>query len=244
MNSITKRRDGARLDLQLRVRYAAPEAHIEGEGEATDVSARGARLECREEIKDGTRLSFELDAGDGNAIHGMGTVTWCRLRATPAGKQVWDAGVRFDDDWLKGERGPLARALGRFFSSTDAEPARDYQRVTTHLLAQGVSGTQPIPLTVTDLSEGGLRVTLEAAQLPAALKVGTAVRVTFGLAARAQVDATVAWIQDAGEPGAVHAQFGVAFGKEDHVARDAVLAILAQLGKPDADVPSIQLEVV
>jgi hypothetical protein len=242
MNSPSKKRESNRLDLQLRVRFHT-DAQATQEGEATDVSSRGARLECREPVAEGARLHFELDSGDGNAIKGTGTVTWVRERPNPGGKKVWDAGVKFDEDWLRGERGPLARALGRFFAATDTEPARDFQRVRTHLVAQGRTREQTVALMVTDLGEGGLRVNVDGPDLPAGIKVGAPLHVSFGEGRHTRVAATVAWVVDGAGSGAVHAQFGVSFGKEDHAARDAVLAILGHLGKSGADVPPILIEV-
>lgn len=241
----SERRDGARLDLQLRVRYAVQGGGGGGEGEATDVSPRGARIECREPLKEGQRLSFTLDAGDGQGVTGNGEVTWCRPRATVAGKTVYDAGVRFDDDWLKGDRGPLGRALGRFFAATEAEPARDFTRVRTRLVAQGKGKDQTVTLTITDLSEGGLRVTVEGSKLPGGIQVGKPVKVSFGEGGRSEVQASVAWVADSPGKGAkLNAQFGVSFAPDDATARNAVLAILSSMGKVDAVIPSITLEVV
>lgn len=244
-DSKNERRDGARLDLQLRVRWALQDGTVSGEGEATDVSPRGARLECREALKEGHRLSFTLDAGDGQGVTGTGQVTWCRGRGTAGGRTVYDVGVRFDDDWLKGDRGPLGRALGRFFAATEYEPARDFTRVRTRFVAQGKAGGDSVPLTVADLSEGGLRVSVEGSTLPPGIKVGARMAVVFGDGGRARVQAAVAWVADAPAKGAtINAQFGLSFDRDDATARDAVLAILASLGKPDSTVPSITLEVV
>lgn len=239
----SERRDGGRLDLQLRVRYAVQGGVLTGEGEATDVSPHGARIECKEPLTEGQRLQFTLDAGDGQGVTGSGEVTWCRPRALPSGRTVYDAGVRFDREWLRGDRGPLARALGRFFSRTEHEPARDFTRVQTSLVGTGRLNP-PTPLTVTDLSEGGLRVSVEGTSLPGGVKVGQHVRVVFGGAQR--VDATVAWVADspAGGPARAHAQFGVAFRGEDTSARDAVRVILAGLGRDGEPSPTITLEVV
>ncbi|MBI5493883.1 MAG: PilZ domain-containing protein [Deltaproteobacteria bacterium] len=245
MSGNSERRDGARLDLQLRVRFESSAGGPEGEGEATDVSPRGARLECRSELKEGTRLTFTLDAGDGRGVKGHASVSWCRPRHTPGGKTVYDVGVRFDDDWLKGERGPLGRALGRFFAATESEPARDFTRVRTSLQAEGKGPDRTVPLTVVDLSEGGLRVTADGPTLPGGIQVGRTVRVTFGQGGRTKVDARVAWVAESqGKQGGVNAQFGVAFARSDAAARDAVMAIVATLRNRDETPPSITLEVV
>lgn len=245
MSKPSERRDGARLDLQLRVKYAEDGGPASGEGEATDVSPRGARIEAREPLAQGSRLTFTLDAGDGQGVKGTGSVTWCRPRAAPGGKTVYDVGVRFDDDWLRGDRGPLANALSRFFASTDSEPARDYTRVQTRLLAQGKGKETTVPLTITDMSEGGFKVTSAGSALPDGIKVGQKVRVSFGEQRRTQVTANVAWVADAPNNGStVNAQFGVSFGKDDAAARDAVIAIISTLGKEQAEAPSITLEVI
>lgn len=154
-------------------------------------------------------------------------------------------GVRFDDDWLKGDRGPLGRALGRFFAATEAEPARDFTRVRTRLLAQGKGKNATVALTITDLSEGGLRVNVEGSQVPAGIQVGKPVKVHFGEGGHSTVVASVAWVADSPNKGAtLHAQFGLSFRHDDEAARNAVLAILSSMGKPDAVIPSLTLEVV
>lgn len=112
MSSIPpERRDGSRLDLQLRVRYATLDQATMGEAEATDVSAHGLRIESRKELAPGTRLNVELDDGQGHAEKGTAEVTWCRQRKTPSGKEVFDLGLKLDQDWIRGASGPLAQAL-------------------------------------------------------------------------------------------------------------------------------------
>jgi hypothetical protein len=224
--------------MQLRVRYSGANAH--GEGEATDVSPRGARIESRTEVAPGTRLSFELDSGDGQSVKGLGEVTWCRPRQSLGGRTVYDLGVRFEADWLKGDRAPLARALCRFFASTDFEPARDFERLPTHLRAQGHAQEQPVALTVLDLSEGGLRVNVQASALPSGIGVGKALKVTFG--SRPAVDGTVAWVADAKAGAPMNAQFGVSLARTEE-ARSTIQEVLVALGRR-SDVPPITLEVV
>ncbi|MEW5855474.1 MAG: PilZ domain-containing protein [Myxococcota bacterium] len=243
MPSSQDRRDGGRLDLQLRIKYAGDQGDS-GEAEATDVSPRGARIECRAPLAVGTRLNFQLDAGDGQGVKGAGEVTWCRPRKSPTGKTVYDVGLRFDDDWLKKDRGPLGRALARFFAAGEVEPARDYTRVNTRLLAQGKGGNQTMTLTIVDMSEGGLRVTTEGSKLPTGLKVGSPVKVSFGEGRRTQVTAEVAWVADAAGKGAtMNASFGLAFRRDDDAAKDAMLAIMSTLGKAgNTDRPAITLE--
>ena len=228
-----ERRDGSRLDLQLRVRYVPVGGGPAGEGEATDVSPHGLRVESSTEPTSGTRLDVELDDGFGQSEKGSATVTWCRPRKTSSGKALFDFGLRLDDDWLTGERGPLGKALAKLF----AQAARDFGRI--HAEAVVGPGTPALPLTVSELSEKGIRLSLPGASTLPPLKLGAPMRVTLGPTDVSMVVESLTEHQAAGSGG--HSHLGLAIGAEDEAGRQAAREVLALLGRDPAAKPRIAI---
>jgi hypothetical protein len=130
-NQATPRRDGQRIDLRLRVRYAAAEA--QGEAEASDVSPHGLRLESDQPIPMGTRLKLQVDAGDGPPSNLAAQVMWCRAHQTPTGKTVHDVGLHLESAWLTPDMGRLGAALSRLFALQARETAPSYTRAPATL---------------------------------------------------------------------------------------------------------------
>jgi len=205
----SERRDGPRIDLRLRVRYEAGGA--EGEAEASDVSPKGLRLESDKPVEKGTQLKLHVDAGEAEELEAIGYVTWCRPRASPTGKPMYDVGVAFESDWLSKDRGPLGSALARIFAMNSYEPARNYERTPVSLRA--TSATPEIGLEIANLSMGGMQIRSKES-LGDQLKAGRTVKVEFDVDGTFTVTGRVAWIAGASEaaPGPrVSDSFGVEF---------------------------------
>ena len=211
MSNTSERRDGPRLDLRLRVRYAADDL-VAHEAEASDVSPHGLRLESDAPVAAGTALRLSVDDDDDarDELMATGTVTWCRPRASPTGKPQYDVGVRFNEDWLARERGPLGRALARVFAMGGSEPARSWDRTPVSLMAS-IHRTQ---LRVADLSFGGMQLRAPEG-LPASIQVNARLEIAIELpSTTGRVQGRVAWVAGAktaeGAP-RVSDSFGVEF---------------------------------
>jgi hypothetical protein len=118
MSDDPNRRDGSRIDLRLRVRYSVGE--LVGDAEASNVSPKGVRFESEKELPQGEQIICTLDNDQGEALEAIGTIAWCRPHTTPTGRNLFDVGVGFDNDWLAGQAGPLAEALGKLFAAQAA----------------------------------------------------------------------------------------------------------------------------
>lgn len=187
----SERRDGPRIDLRLRVRYAALD--VEGEAEASDVSPKGLRLESEAPVEVGSELKLVVDAGDEEALEATGRVTWCRPRESPTGKTMYDLGVAFDTEWLAQKRGPLGTALARIFAMNSYEPARSYERTPVALKASTASAP-PIELEIADMSLGGMQLRARGG-LGDKVTSGNAVIVELELGGKTHsIDGKVAWV--------------------------------------------------
>ncbi len=202
----SERRDGPRIDLRLRVRYAtsgtgaagadgAVVPAVDGEAEASDVSPKGLRLESDKPVPAGSELKLHVDAGEEEELQAIGYVTWCKPHTTPTGKTIYDLGVRFESDWLARDRGPLGSALARIFAMNNFEPARNYERTPISLRAQTSSGVSApaVDLVVGNLSIGGMQLR-STADLGDQVKTGDVVKVEVELKGKVHtLDGRVAW---------------------------------------------------
>lgn len=208
MSKSSERRDGPRIDLRLRVRWAADAGAITGEAEASDVSPRGLRLESDNEVEAGSDLTIVIDAGDEESLEALGKVTWCKPRPTPLGKTVYDLGVAFESDWLAQKRGPLGTALARIFAMNSVEPARSFERTPVSLRA-AAAGYEAGGLEIADLSIGGMQLRAPEG-LSEKMKMGGAVIVEVEVEGKTHsFDGQVVWV--AGQEGGHH-RLGDAFG--------------------------------
>lgn len=159
----SERRDGPRIDLRLRVRWAATSSGgtVTGEAEASDVSPKGLRLESEHKVDMGSALSLNVDIGGDADVElvAAGKVMWCRERTTPTGKIIYDVGVAFESDWLAKDRGPLGQALARIFAMNSYEPARSFERtpITFAVEGGGHLGKDAV-LSLVNLSVGGMQL--------------------------------------------------------------------------------------
>lgn len=206
-----ERRGGPRLDLRLRVRFL--DDARKPEAEATDISPGGARLESRVPLEAGSTVMLSLDAGDGELVEAEASVAWCRERKGKLLRPLYDIGVRFGSEWLSQDRGKLGRALGRIFSFGDFEPARSYDRVNVTLHAKSMSGDSD-PLTVVDLSSGGMQLRSET-PLGDRVHTGETLLVEMSLGDDAlTLDAEVMWVSDQESGGqALMTSFGLRFAE-------------------------------
>lgn len=204
-----ERRGGPRLDLRLRARIVDDEAFPEAE--ATDISPGGARLESRAPLDAGSVIHLSMDAGDGEPVEATATVAWCRPRKGMSLRKLYDIGVSFDSEWLSQKRGKLGRALGRIFSFSEFEPARAYERVLVTLRADTVDGADQ-PLTVVDLSEGGMQLRSDE-NLGPRVHTGAAVLVEIPAGDTTySVEGDIVWVaQPEGADRTLYASFGVRF---------------------------------
>lgn len=233
MNKSSERRDGPRIDLRLRVRWAATAGSVTGEAEASDVSPRGLRLESEHEVEPGSDLTIVIDAGDEESLEALGTVTWCKSRPSPTGKTVYDLGVQFESDWLAQKRGPLGTALARIFAMNSVEPARGFERTPVALRA-AAAGYEAGGLEIADLSMGGMQLRAPEG-LSAKLRTGSAVIVEIDLEGKTHsVDGKVVWI--AGQEGGQHRlgdAFGVQFVEMDEGERAVLDRVRLGKGVPE-----------
>jgi hypothetical protein len=191
MTKASERRDGPRIDLRLRVRYEAGETT--GEAEASDVSPRGLRLESDKPVPAGTALKMHVDAGEAEELEANGYITWCRPRASPTGKQLYDLGVSFESDWLAKDRGPLGSALARIFAMNSYEPARNFER--TPVALQAASASPSMQLEVTDISIGGMRLKSKSGPLSEHVKGRLAVKIVVDISTGSHtIPGRVAWV--------------------------------------------------
>jgi hypothetical protein len=213
----SERRDGPRIDLRLRVRYEAgdPTLSVAGEAEASDVSPKGLRLESDKAVEKGTALKLHVDAGEVEELEATGYVTWCRPRASPTGKTVYDLGVAFESDWLAKDRGPLGSALARIFAMNSYEPARNFERTPVSLNASSVSPA--LELEIGNLSIGGMQIRSKG-PLGDHMRAGLGVRVEIEAeGSKRTLPGKVAWVAgNRGDPGEytgprVSDSFGVEF---------------------------------
>lgn len=233
MAKSSERRDGPRIDLRLRVRYAS--GGKIGEAEASDVSPRGCRLESNLPVEAGTTLELTIDAGDDEELTTQGHVTWCRDRVSPSGKTLYDIGIAFSSEWLAQKRGPLGSALARIFAMNSYEPARNYDRTPVSLMA-ATSSAPPLALEIVDLSAGGMQ--LRGRSGVGELKTGAAVIVEITADGTTQsIDGKVVWLDGMGDDGAA---FGVQFG--DASASDQELLESVQQGRVIPDKVTVFLQ--
>jgi hypothetical protein len=201
MTENSERRDGPRIDLRLRVRYAAES--LAGEAEASDLSPSGLRFESEAPLKTGATLRLMVDAGDDEELEAQGTVSWCRPRSSPAGKTMYDVGIGLDAGWLAQERGPLGAALARIFVLEQYEPARAATRAAVSLQAFAEK-TPEWEFDVSDLSLGGMRL---HTQMPGqgAVKSGQPLSVRFEETEGSwSIRAEVVWVAGDANEGAEH----------------------------------------
>jgi hypothetical protein len=118
MSDDSNRRDGSRIDLRLRVRYSVGE--LVGEAAASNVSPKGVRFETEQQLPGSGQIICVLDADQGEALEAIGQIAWCRPHTSPTGRELFDVGVGFDNDWLANQSGPLAEALGKLFAAQAA----------------------------------------------------------------------------------------------------------------------------
>jgi hypothetical protein len=208
-----ERRDGPRLDLRLRVRYAgmASGGAIDGEAEASDVSPKGLRLESEHAVLAGSDLRLVVDVGaDAEELVATGIVTWCRERPSPTGKPMYDVGVKFESDWLSRDRGPLGLALARIFAMNEYEPAREEARTLTTLVA--IAG--PVELTVGNISIGGMQLKASSS-LPDSVKTDCATTVVIDVDGGSHtLQGRVAWVAGQGNRLASSPRIDDSFGIE------------------------------
>lgn len=231
MSNSSERRDGPRIDLRLRVRYAV--ASFVGEAEASDVSPKGLRLESEASVEVGSNLKLVIDAGDEESLEAQGRVTWCKARESPLGKPMYDLGVAFDSEWLAQERGPLGNALARIFAMNSYEPARSFERTKISLSAATASAP-PLPLEIADMSLGGMRLRAPGG-LGDRVRSGSAVVVELELGDKAHsIDGSVAWVTGGGGDAAgprLGDSFGVQFsdlsGEDEALLNDVRLGRLS-----------------
>lgn len=208
-----ERRDGPRIDLRLRVRFTV--AELSGEAEASDVSPRGMRFESNMEVPAGSDLHMIIDAGDEEELKAQGKVTWCRLRKSHSGRDVYDVGVAFEEEWLAQDRGPLGTALARIFAMNQYEPARMFERTKVSLSATTQS-TDPQPLEIIDLSMGGMQL---KSPMGSRVHDGSAVIVEVEVAGEtSSIAGRVVWI--AGQDINTIINFGVQFDEAGDAEHD------------------------
>lgn len=211
----SERRDGPRIDLRLRVRYEAgdPALAVAGEAEASDVSPKGLRLESDKAVEKGTALKLHVDAGEVEELEATGYVTWCRPRASPTGKTVYDLGVAFESDWLAKDRGPLGSALARIFAMNSYEPARNFERTPVSLSATSVSPA--LDLEVGNLSIGGMQIRSKG-PLGDHMRAGIGVRVEIEAeGSKRTLPGKVAWVAAGrGDPSPAGPRVSDSFGVE------------------------------
>lgn len=201
MTENSERRDGPRIDLRLRVRYAADS--LAGEAEASDLSPSGLRFESEAPLQTGAALRLMVDAGDDEELEARGTVSWCRPRSSPSGKTMYDVGIGLDAGWLAQERGPLGAALARIFVLEQFEPARAATRATVSLPAFA-ENTPEWEFDISDLSLGGMRL---HTQLPGqgAVRSGQSMSVRFEEVGESwTIKAEVVWVAANANEGAEH----------------------------------------
>jgi Tfp pilus assembly protein PilZ len=194
MSKSSERRDGPRIDLRLRVRWAVPGTDISGEAEASDVSPKGLRLESEKEVDNGAEMILVIDAGDEEALEAKGKVSWCRPRQSPTGKTMWDLGVAFESEWLAQERGPLGNALARIFAMNSYEPARAFERTPVSLRANTATEAT-VELSIADISVGGMQLKATSGHVDEAVTTGSTVIVEFEVGGSSvSLDGRVAWV--------------------------------------------------
>lgn len=233
--SSSERRDGPRIDLRLRVRYAADAGSVTGEGEASDVSPRGLRIESDTPVEAGSEMTMVVDAGGEENLEAVGRVNWCKERKTPTGKTIYDIGLSFETNWLGQQRGPLGTALARIFAMNSFEPARNFERTPVSLRASA-AGEEQEGLEIADLSLGGMMLRCTSG-LGERVKDGGAVIVEIELDGKTlSVDGTVVWIAGGGSDDDV-ARIADAFGVQfaDIAKEDEELIDRIRLGKSAPD---------
>lgn len=222
MTENSDRRDGPRIDLRLRVRYAADS--LAGEAEASDLSPSGLRFESETPLECGSTLRLMVDTGDDEELEAQGTVSWCRPRSSPSGKPMYDVGIGLDAGWLAQERGPLGAALARIFVLEQYEPARSDARAVVAL--RGFAERTPEwEFDISDLSVGGMRLHTEL-PAPGAVKSGQSIRVRFDEGDESwSIGGKVVWTAGGERDGLglrVHDVLGVQF---QHVAPNDLLRL-------------------
>jgi hypothetical protein len=226
MTKASERRDGPRIDLRLRVRFSWDE--LSGEAEASDLSPRGMRFETPMEVPAGSNLDMTMDAGDEEELKANGRVTWCRLRKSHSGKDMYDVGIALEEDWLAQDRGPLGTALARIFAMNESEPARSFERTKVSLKAS-TSSEPPLPLEIVDVSLGGMQLKCP----PSAVYDGTAVIVEIQMGDKtSSLDGRVVWI--AGDSFKEVTNFGVQFSEDSENEKDLLEDIRKGAVQPDA----------
>lgn len=211
MSKSSERRDGPRIDLRLRVRYAVES--FAGEAEASDVSPKGLRFESDVAMREGAIITFSVDAGEEEALEAQGHITWCRPRESPLGKTIYEIGVACDSGLLAQKRGPLGKALARIFAMNDYEPARSFERTAVSFRAASGVGLST-ELEIVDLSRAGMRLCAKQ-PLQGALSTGDRVQVVIALKESTHtLYGQVAWTAGAegpAESARVDDSFGVYF---------------------------------
>jgi Tfp pilus assembly protein PilZ len=205
---------------------------VSGEGEASDVSPRGLRIESDTAVEAGSEMTMVVDAGGEENLEAVGKVNWCKERSSPTGKKVYDIGLSFETNWLAQQRGPLGTALARIFAMNSYEPARTFERTPVSLRASA-AGEEQEGLEIADLSLGGMMLRCTEG-LGEKVKDGGAVIVELEIDGKTlSVDGKVVWVAggEAAEEGGLRIAdaFGVQF--EDVAADDEELIDRIRLGK-------------
>jgi hypothetical protein len=235
MSTASERRDGPRIDLRLRVRFSGAGGKVSGEGEASDVSPRGLRIESDAPVETDSEMTLTVDAGEEESLEAIGKVSWCKERTSPTGKTIYDVGLAFETDWLAQERGPLGTALARIFAMNSYEPARNYERTPVSLRASA-AGEEEDALEIVDLSLGGmmLRCPVETGEK---VKNGSAVIIELELDGDSHsVDGKIVWVAGkTSEDGPrVIDSFGVQFVDTNDDDRGMIDRIRLGKSNPDA----------
>ena len=110
MDNYSDRRVFERFNVNFQVRFIDLRENQEGQAEACDVSAKGLRLQMRQEVKPATSLEIWLDLpDDGGPFYTRGRVVW----ANQIQPQLWRAGISLEKAELMG--------MARIFRRSEAQ---------------------------------------------------------------------------------------------------------------------------
>ena len=137
----------------------------------TSVSKGGCRIECRQQLKLGTRFIFEMFAKNSREpVEIEGVVTRCDKSLTP---DLYEIGIQYAPS--EGKRAALEGVLDEIFEEHRYEKARLHPRLPVNLVV-GDSVDPGLKYLIRDLSRGGMGLRLPAAaQLPGHIQSGALV---------------------------------------------------------------------
>jgi len=91
----TRQHERKSVTLAVRCRSTTTASSVFNEHPATDLSAGGLFVEAKQPLPVGTLLRFELDAGNGESVRGVGKVAWQRDGSGSKDAQPTGMGVQF-----------------------------------------------------------------------------------------------------------------------------------------------------